>query len=128
MSDGDLTCIAWNSAAEGHVFCTGSHDGTVRLWQPGVTSYGIVDAGSVGGWRSPIADGGGGAGTPRVMMDEPEALETVLKQRLGAIATELRGEDQSDENDEDSEDDEHSDLGDMNSDGRRGVRRRRSIR
>ncbi|KAH7099722.1 WD40 repeat-like protein [Auriculariales sp. MPI-PUGE-AT-0066] len=32
MSDGDLTCIAWNNHSETHMFSTGSHDGTVRLW------------------------------------------------------------------------------------------------
>ena len=30
---GDLTCIAWNSAAhDPFMFATGSHDGSVRVW------------------------------------------------------------------------------------------------
>ena len=29
---GDLTCIAWNPAAEPFMFATGSHDGGVRIW------------------------------------------------------------------------------------------------
>ena len=30
---GDLTCIAWNHAADDpFMFATGSHDGTVRIW------------------------------------------------------------------------------------------------
>lgn len=30
---GDLTCIAWNPAAEDpFMFATGSHDGAVRIW------------------------------------------------------------------------------------------------
>ncbi|KAI9441245.1 WD40 repeat-like protein [Lactarius indigo] len=29
---GDMTCIAWNPAAEYFMFATGSHDGTVQMW------------------------------------------------------------------------------------------------
>ncbi|KAH9060585.1 WD40 repeat-like protein [Lactarius vividus] len=29
---GDMTCIAWNPAAEHFMFATGSHDGTVQIW------------------------------------------------------------------------------------------------
>jgi len=29
---GDLTCVAWNPAAEPFMFATGSHDGAVRVW------------------------------------------------------------------------------------------------
>ncbi|KAI0701046.1 WD40-repeat-containing domain protein [Cytidiella melzeri] len=29
---GDLTCIAWNHAADNFMFATGSHDGAVRIW------------------------------------------------------------------------------------------------
>lgn len=29
---GDMTCIAWNPAAEFFMFATGSHDGTVQIW------------------------------------------------------------------------------------------------
>ncbi|KAI0948106.1 hypothetical protein AcW1_009704 [Taiwanofungus camphoratus] len=29
---GDLTCIAWNHAADPFMFATGSHDGAVRIW------------------------------------------------------------------------------------------------
>ncbi|THH12742.1 hypothetical protein EW146_g7414 [Bondarzewia mesenterica] len=29
---GDLTCIAWNPAADPFMFATGSHDGGVRIW------------------------------------------------------------------------------------------------
>ena len=30
---GDITCIAWNQAAEDpYIFAEGSHDGTVRIW------------------------------------------------------------------------------------------------
>ncbi len=29
---GDLTCVAWNQAANPFMFATGSHDGTVQFW------------------------------------------------------------------------------------------------
>jgi len=29
---GDLTCVAWNPAADPFMFATGSHDGAVRVW------------------------------------------------------------------------------------------------
>jgi WD40 repeat protein len=29
---GDMTCIAWNPAADPFMFATGSHDGTVQIW------------------------------------------------------------------------------------------------
>lgn len=29
---GDLTCVAWNPAADPFMFVTGSHDGAVRIW------------------------------------------------------------------------------------------------
>jgi hypothetical protein len=29
---GDLTCVAWNPAADPFMFATGSHDGAVRIW------------------------------------------------------------------------------------------------
>jgi len=29
---GDMTCIAWNPAADAFMFATGSHDGTVQIW------------------------------------------------------------------------------------------------
>lgn len=32
LGSGDLTCIAWNHAAEHFMFATGSHDGAVRVW------------------------------------------------------------------------------------------------
>ncbi|KZV65320.1 WD40 repeat-like protein [Peniophora sp. CONT] len=38
---GDLTCIAWNPAADPYIFATGSHDGAVRVWTtlpPGPTA------------------------------------------------------------------------------------------
>ncbi|KAI0301607.1 hypothetical protein B0F90DRAFT_1817073 [Multifurca ochricompacta] len=36
---GDMTCIAWNPAAERFMFATGSHDGTVQIWTtPGTPS------------------------------------------------------------------------------------------
>ncbi|VDB91362.1 unnamed protein product [Peniophora sp. CBMAI 1063] len=38
---GDLTCIAWNPAADPYMFATGSHDGAVRVWTtypPGPTA------------------------------------------------------------------------------------------
>jgi WD40 repeat protein len=38
---GDMTCIAWNSAAEDpFMFGTGSHDGAVRIWSspPGAST------------------------------------------------------------------------------------------
>ena len=28
----DLTCVAWNPAADPFMFATGSHDGAVRIW------------------------------------------------------------------------------------------------
>ncbi|KAI0701045.1 WD40 repeat-like protein [Cytidiella melzeri] len=32
LGGGDLTCIAWNHAADHFMFATGSHDGAVRIW------------------------------------------------------------------------------------------------
>ena len=32
MVGGDLTCLAWNPAADPFMFATGSHDGAVRVW------------------------------------------------------------------------------------------------
>jgi len=32
MVGGDLTCVAWNPAADPFMFATGSHDGAVRIW------------------------------------------------------------------------------------------------
>jgi WD40 repeat protein len=29
---GDMTCIAWNPAANPFMFATGSHDGSVQIW------------------------------------------------------------------------------------------------
>ena len=29
---GDMTCIAWNPAADPFMFATGSHDGSVQIW------------------------------------------------------------------------------------------------
>jgi len=29
---GDMTCVAWNPAADPFMFATGSHDGAVRIW------------------------------------------------------------------------------------------------
>ena len=29
---GDMTCVAWNPAADPFMFATGSHDGTVQIW------------------------------------------------------------------------------------------------
>ncbi|KZV92657.1 WD40 repeat-like protein [Exidia glandulosa HHB12029] len=38
-SDGEsLTCIAWNHASDNYMFATGSHEGTVRLWQVPTTA------------------------------------------------------------------------------------------
>ncbi|KZV75898.1 WD40 repeat-like protein [Peniophora sp. CONT] len=43
---GDLTCIAWNPAADPYIFATGSHDGAVRIWTtllPGTTAPPSID-------------------------------------------------------------------------------------
>jgi WD40 repeat protein len=32
LGGGDLTCVAWNPAADPFMFATGSHDGAVRIW------------------------------------------------------------------------------------------------
>ena len=32
LGGGDLTCVAWNPAAEPFMFATGSHNGAVRIW------------------------------------------------------------------------------------------------
>ncbi|KAI0090434.1 WD40-repeat-containing domain protein [Irpex rosettiformis] len=32
LGGGDMTCIAWNHAADHFMFATGSHDGAVRIW------------------------------------------------------------------------------------------------
>lgn len=34
VGGGDLTCIAWNPAADPFMFATGSHDGGVKIWTP----------------------------------------------------------------------------------------------
>ncbi|KAN0131941.1 WD40 repeat-like protein [Lactarius tabidus] len=39
---GDMTCIAWNPAADTFMFATGSHDGTVQIWTtPGMPPRGL---------------------------------------------------------------------------------------
>jgi len=62
MVGGDLTCVAWNPAADPFMFAAGSHDGAVRIWtslnhssQP--SPYPEFTFQSEGG--------GGGVGTPR---------------------------------------------------------------
>jgi len=35
LGGGDLTCVAWNAAADPFMFATGSHDGAVRIWTTG---------------------------------------------------------------------------------------------
>ena len=32
LGGGDLTCVAWNPAADPFMFATGSHNGAVRIW------------------------------------------------------------------------------------------------
>ncbi|KAJ6595621.1 WD40 repeat-like protein [Mycena vulgaris] len=65
QQSGDLTCIAWNPAAEDpFMFATGSHDGAVRIWtQPaaGATTHEVRSPSpfELGGSGS----GGGGGGT-----------------------------------------------------------------
>ncbi|EIW78473.1 WD40 repeat-like protein [Coniophora puteana RWD-64-598 SS2] len=61
---GDLTCIAWNSAAsQPFMFATGSHDGAVRIWtEPSESPPRIeTDAGSNSQANSPS---GSGTSTP----------------------------------------------------------------
>jgi len=38
LGGGDLTCIAWNAAADPFMFATGSHDGAVRIWTTALAS------------------------------------------------------------------------------------------
>ncbi|KAI0262535.1 WD40 repeat-like protein [Gloeopeniophorella convolvens] len=53
LGGGDLTCLAWNPAADPFMFATGSHDGAVRVWTaPPSLSRGGRTPGSV----TPLTD------------------------------------------------------------------------
>ncbi|KAI0301606.1 WD40-repeat-containing domain protein [Multifurca ochricompacta] len=54
LGGGDLTCIAWNPAADPYMFATGSHDGAVRIWtaQP----IHARDTGGRSGSVTPLSD------------------------------------------------------------------------
>jgi WD40 repeat protein len=47
---GDLTCIAWNQAADPFMFATGSHDGTVKFWTS--SSKDAAESGALSGLRA----------------------------------------------------------------------------
>jgi len=97
-SDGDLTCIAWNSGNESQMFCTGSHDGTVRLWTPtdGIRNS-IID-GPVSDSPPPTfpALAASPSFDPAPVVDEPHALvdtpAIIIRQTIGAVEAELRAE------------------------------------
>ncbi|KAJ7691790.1 hypothetical protein B0H17DRAFT_1062666 [Mycena rosella] len=72
QQSGDLTCIAWNPAAEDpFMFATGSHDGAVRIWtQP---SAGAVTHEDPGGREA--SDGEAGDGEAVVRSASPFEIE-----------------------------------------------------
>ncbi|KAI0049167.1 WD40 repeat-like protein [Auriscalpium vulgare] len=61
---GDLTCIAWNPAADPFMFATGSHDGAVRIWT-------TPPAGEDTQYAGPSYTGTPGTSTPRTTSSTP---------------------------------------------------------
>lgn len=92
MVGGDLTCLAWNPAADPFMFATGSHDGALRIWT-------TVDRSS---HPSPyiypefsFQSEGGGGGTPRtrspsICPPENENRFALMNVEGGLKAHELR--------------------------------------
>ncbi|KZV92646.1 WD40 repeat-like protein [Exidia glandulosa HHB12029] len=94
--DGEsLTCIAWNHASDNYMFATGSHEGTVRLWQANATGTrnsliehdpvkSLVDTSMSSSLASP----------GHMMTEEPERIVEspggMLRQVINDIGAELR--------------------------------------
>lgn len=54
LGGGDLTCVAWNPAADPFMFATGSHDGAVRIWTTQSTP--LLHARRISGSMTPLSD------------------------------------------------------------------------
>ncbi|KAN0131940.1 WD40 repeat-like protein [Lactarius tabidus] len=54
LGGGDLTCVAWNPAADPFMFATGSHDGAVRIWTAQSTP--LFHARRISGSVTPLSD------------------------------------------------------------------------
>ena len=83
MVGGDLTCLAWNPAAEPFMFATGSHDGAVRIWTT------IERSSHPSPYIYPeftFQSEGGGGGTPRTR--SPSIYRPENDNRLGSTSTE----------------------------------------
>ena len=53
---GDVTCVAWNPAADPFMFATGSHDGTVRIWTAISTPAPLRDGRARSGSITPFSE------------------------------------------------------------------------
>jgi len=79
MVGGDLTCVAWNPAADPFMFATGSHDGAVRIW----TSFTQLSPYPEINFQSEV---GGGGVTPRTR--SPSICPPDSDIRFGSPSTE----------------------------------------
>lgn len=70
---GDVTCVAWNPAADPFMFATGSHDGTVRVW----TAFSTP---------APPRDGRARSGSVTPLSETSSQLHVDLEQRTESSA------------------------------------------
>jgi WD40 repeat protein len=76
LGGGDLTCIAWNPAADPFMFATGSHDGAVRIWTAQSTP--LFHARRISGSVTPLSDT-----SSQLQLDfEPRAESSTGQQRF----------------------------------------------
>lgn len=76
LGGGDLTCVAWNPAADPFMFATGSHDGAVRVWTTQSTPY--FHMRRISGSVTPLSDT-----SSQLQLDfEPRAESSTGQQRF----------------------------------------------
>ncbi|KAH9073045.1 hypothetical protein EDB83DRAFT_2313141 [Lactarius deliciosus] len=76
LGGGDLTCVAWNPAADPFMFATGSHDGAVRVWTTQSTPH--FHMRRISGSVTPLSDT-----SSQLQLDfEPRAESSTGQQRF----------------------------------------------